>query len=110
MKGAAGDTNEDTRGTSIKIQNINLQSGDYFGERALMYNEARAADVIATSDCTCYTISGQIFNMVLGSLKVSETKRAIKQRRSRCRATDGRSSEARENKREERRRRVGEGE
>ena len=71
VKGAgdAESAHQASRVSSIKVQNINLESGDYFGERALMYNEARAADVIATSDCTCYTISAAVFNMVLGSLK-----------------------------------------
>jgi CRP-like cAMP-binding protein len=54
---------------SIKTLDINLKVGDYFGERALMYHEVRAADVLATSDVVCYTISKSVFDMVLGSLK-----------------------------------------
>ena len=62
---------EDEQSTKQKIRNIDvaLSAGDYFGERSLMYKEARAADVIATSNTTCYTIASNIFNMVLGSLK-----------------------------------------
>ena len=59
----------ESRVQSIKTLDINLKMGDYFGERALMYHELRAADVIATSDLVCYTISASVFNMVLGSLK-----------------------------------------
>ena len=55
--------------STIKTVDVTLSAGDYFGERALMFHEARAADVIATSSCTCYTIASNVFNMVLGSLK-----------------------------------------
>eukprot|EP00520_Triparma_pacifica_P005934 CAMPEP_0118657960 /NCGR_PEP_ID=MMETSP0785-20121206/14303_1 /TAXON_ID=91992 /ORGANISM="Bolidomonas pacifica, Strain CCMP 1866" /LENGTH=850 /DNA_ID=CAMNT_0006550925 /DNA_START=127 /DNA_END=2675 /DNA_ORIENTATION=+ len=62
--------NEDHQHDStIKTVDVTLSTGDYFGERALMFHEARAADVIATSACTCYTIASNVFNMVLGSLK-----------------------------------------
>jgi len=64
--------NEDNQkqdASKIKTVDVALSAGDYFGERALMFHEARAADVVATSTCTCYTIASNIFNMVLGSLK-----------------------------------------
>ncbi|GMI21842.1 hypothetical protein TeGR_g10222 [Tetraparma gracilis] len=66
--GEGGDDGE-SRVQSIKTLDINLKVGDYFGERALMYHEVRAADVLATSDVVCYTISKSVFDMVLGSLK-----------------------------------------
>ncbi|GMH97013.1 hypothetical protein TrST_g3469 [Triparma strigata] len=55
--------------SNIKHIDIDLGPGKFFGERALMYHELRAADVIATAELTCYTISANVFNMVLGSLK-----------------------------------------
>ena len=64
---------EGEEGTSgerkIKHVDLELGPGKFFGERALMYHELRAADVIATSTLSCYTISASIFNMILGSLK-----------------------------------------
>lgn len=45
------------------------QPGDYFGERAIMTGEPRAATVTATSDhnVTCYTIDKITFDTVLGN-------------------------------------------
>mmetsp|Transcript_18729 Transcript_18729/g.38352 ORF Transcript_18729/g.38352 Transcript_18729/m.38352 type:complete len:850 (+) Transcript_18729:18-2567(+) len=59
----------DTTEKKIKHVDLELGPGKFFGERALMYHELRAADVIATSNLSCYTISASIFNMILGSLK-----------------------------------------
>lgn len=63
---------------NIKHVDIDLGPGKFFGERALMYHELRAADVLATSELVCYTISANVFNMVLGSLKdVLETNMRV---------------------------------
>jgi CRP-like cAMP-binding protein len=44
------------------------QPGDYFGERAIMTGEPRAATVTATSShVTCYTIDKMTFDTVLGN-------------------------------------------
>ena len=40
----------------------------YFGERALIHNEPRAANVIATTDCTCMTLDRTTFVELLGPL------------------------------------------
>ena len=43
--------------------------GGWFGERALLFNDRRAADVFADKDagCSCYTISAKTFKDVLGN-------------------------------------------
>ena len=45
---------------------MNLGPSDYFGERALMYDEARAANVIATSDVKLLTMNRAVFTEVRG--------------------------------------------
>lgn len=48
---------------------IELPAGAYFGERALIKNEPRAADVIAHADNTvCLTLDKSNFNRLLGPL------------------------------------------
>ena len=49
--------------------------GDSFGELALMFNQRRAADVIATSDCTVWAVDQATFQSVL---KTSAQKNAQK--------------------------------
>jgi len=44
------------------------KSGDYFGELALLKNEPRAANVIATSDLTVLALDREAFTRVLGPL------------------------------------------
>ena len=44
------------------------QAGSYFGERALLMNDLRAASVIATSDVSCLSIERQSFKRLLGPL------------------------------------------
>jgi len=44
-----------------------LNEGDYFGERALMLDEPRAASVIATQDTECYSLSRDSFNKLIES-------------------------------------------
>ncbi|GAX72756.1 hypothetical protein CEUSTIGMA_g212.t1 [Chlamydomonas eustigma] len=44
-----------------------LGPGSYFGERALLGAEVRAADVVANSKLICYTLSRTDFNDLLGS-------------------------------------------
>ena len=49
---------------------IELPAGAYFGERALIKNEPRAADVIAHMDNTvCLTLDKSNFNRLLGPLE-----------------------------------------
>eukprot|EP00007_Cunea_sp_BSH-02190019_P001746 CAMPEP_0174233310 /NCGR_PEP_ID=MMETSP0417-20130205/3386_1 /TAXON_ID=242541 /ORGANISM="Mayorella sp, Strain BSH-02190019" /LENGTH=308 /DNA_ID=CAMNT_0015311497 /DNA_START=177 /DNA_END=1103 /DNA_ORIENTATION=- len=46
-----------------------LSSGDYFGERALIKDEPRAATVKALETTHCLALSRETFDMVLGPLK-----------------------------------------
>ena len=42
--------------------------GEYFGERALMKNEPRAANVIAKGDCTVVLLDRHSFKRLLGPI------------------------------------------
>ena len=48
---------------------ITLSRGDYFGEMALMLDEPRHANVIATEATTCYRITRFDFVRLFGSLQ-----------------------------------------
>lgn len=43
--------------------------GDYFGERALIKNEPRAANVIAETKCTVVSMDRHSFKRLLGPLE-----------------------------------------
>lgn len=63
-------------GTAIATKQINNQeikvmdytNGGYFGERALLLNDMRAASIIATSDCVAVTLERETFIRLLGPL------------------------------------------
>jgi cGMP-dependent protein kinase len=46
-----------------------LHQGDYFGERALLKDEPRAANVYAESDCSLMALHREDFNALLGHLR-----------------------------------------
>jgi hypothetical protein len=46
-----------------------LHAGDYFGERALLLREPRAADVFAQSDVTLVALAREDFEALLGHLR-----------------------------------------
>jgi cAMP-dependent protein kinase regulator len=48
---------------------MQYKEGDYFGERALLQNEPRAANVIATSNCKMLLIDRHSFKRLLGPLE-----------------------------------------
>lgn len=56
--------------TAIKDGNevMNYKPGDYFGELALLYNQARAASIRADSDCKMIYLSRSSFSKMLGPL------------------------------------------
>ncbi|CAB9496734.1 activated protein kinase catalytic subunit alpha-1 [Seminavis robusta] len=64
-----------------KFDDINIESGAYFGERALLTGEPRAANVSATSDCVCLALSRDSFEATLGPLQAlidrAMTKRTL---------------------------------
>jgi len=43
--------------------------GDYFGERALVKNEPRAATVTTLTECECLSLNRQAFSMLLGPME-----------------------------------------
>lgn len=46
-----------------------LPTGAYFGERALLLDEPRAADVVAAESCKCMVLDRKAFTELLGPLK-----------------------------------------
>jgi CRP-like cAMP-binding protein len=55
---------------SSQFEDVVLKAaGDYFGERALITGEPRAASVLALEDSLCFTIDREAFKTVLGDLK-----------------------------------------
>ena len=51
------------------IEVMNYKKGDYFGERALIKNEPRAANVIAKSDLVVVNLDRHSFKRLLGPLE-----------------------------------------
>lgn len=47
---------------------MQYQPGSYFGERALLTNDLRAASIVATSGIKCLTLDRQTFMRLLGPL------------------------------------------
>ncbi|KAJ0410103.1 hypothetical protein ATCC90586_001588 [Pythium insidiosum] len=52
-----------------EMEALRLSDGDYFGERALMTHEPRAANVTAETDVTLIALDRQAFDDLLGSLR-----------------------------------------
>jgi cAMP-dependent protein kinase regulator len=44
------------------------KKGDYFGERALLKNEPRAASILATSPLKCVSLDRHSFSRLMGPL------------------------------------------
>jgi len=48
---------------------LKYKSGDYFGELALIKNTVRAANIIATTDCTAVSLDRDSFKRLLGPME-----------------------------------------
>ena len=44
-----------------------LKTGDYFGEKSILLESKRSKDIIAKTDCICYSISAEILKSMIGS-------------------------------------------
>ena len=53
-------------GTETQV--MSYEPGKYFGERALLTNDLRAASIVATSDCQTLSLDRATFNRLLGPL------------------------------------------
>ena len=53
----------------VEKELIRVREGDYFGERALITNEVRAATVTAVSNCTLLKLDRNAFSLLLGPLE-----------------------------------------
>lgn len=51
------------------VEVMNYKKGDYFGERALMKNEPRAANVIAKTDLTVVSLDRHSFKRLMGPIE-----------------------------------------
>ena len=56
-----------TKASGREVELITLKPGDYFGEMALLLNELRAANCIASGPVKCLSLDREKFDMLLGS-------------------------------------------
>ena len=67
-EGSAIATKLQADGTQKQV--MDYKKGMYFGERALLNDDVRAANVIAQSDVVCLTLERETFKRLLGPLDV----------------------------------------
>ena len=62
---------EEGEATAMKggAEVMQYKIGDYFGERALLKNEPRAASVVAKSECVTVSMDRHSFKRLLGNLE-----------------------------------------
>jgi len=65
-EGSAKAVRRSADGTETEV--MQYQAGSYFGERALLTNEMRAASIIATSPVQCLCLETETFKRLLGPL------------------------------------------
>ena len=63
------------KSSGIEIELIRLNSGDYFGEMALMLEETRHASVIAIDNCKVLSLDKDKFDLLLGDVHELLAKR-----------------------------------
>jgi cAMP-dependent protein kinase regulator len=56
-------------GNSEPTKVMDYKKGQYFGERALLMNDMRAANIVATSDVKCLSLERDTFIRMLGPLE-----------------------------------------
>ena len=59
---------KDIEAKGRKYDDVELKAGDFFGERAVLESEPRAATAVATEDSTMYCISKESFVKHIGSM------------------------------------------
>lgn len=59
---------KDIRSGGTAVPDLALGPGDFFGERALLLSEPRAANVVATGNVSCLVLGRSDFNTLLGPL------------------------------------------
>ncbi|KAF0699346.1 Aste57867_10062 [Aphanomyces stellatus] len=59
----------DAGDASKAVESVRISDGEYFGERALMTHEPRAANVTAETDVVAFALDRQAFDEILGSLR-----------------------------------------
>eukprot|EP00606_Chrysophyceae_sp_TOSAG23-5_P001104 GSChrysophyteH2.ASY1.ANO1.1091.1 assembled CDS len=57
------------KGTGREVDLMRLQSGDYFGEMALMLHDKRHANCIAQGKVKCFSLSREKFDLLLGPVQ-----------------------------------------
>ena len=65
-EGTAVATRTQPSGEQVKV--MEYEPGSYFGEKALLTSEVRAANVIATSEVKCLSLECETFKRLLGPL------------------------------------------
>jgi len=83
QKGEIGDKFYMIKEGNVKVMDgstelTSLKEGDYFGERALMRDDVRAASVIADSYVRCYALDRMAFTNLLGPIEQVWNFEAIK--------------------------------
>ena len=57
------------KGTGREVDLLNLQTGDYFGEMALMLHDKRHANCTAVGKVKCFVLSREKFDLLLGPVQ-----------------------------------------
>lgn len=66
-KGVVKVTRFDDIGQEFEL--VRLHEGDVFGERALLYDDVRSANIVSVGDSSCLTLKREEFNLLLGHLR-----------------------------------------